>query len=207
VAQLEAAQSFELTLAVSGAPVLLDAESAGMDLSIGVVGAEGYVTRPNGVQAVVNVQIEDVQTQVNIIALGGEQFTKHILLTGNRWQALAFSENFNAQGLLSGDTSLTAALASISNLEYVGQTEVDGVQMYHLRGQVEAARVKNVTVGLVRAEEGLLAVDLYLRTRDQRLERLVIEEPVLPDQATTWTLGFYNYDGDHAKIVPPELGQ
>ena len=206
--QLDDANAFELVLEVSGAPVFLDAETIGLDTPIQFRRAEGYVARPDALQANVTVLIEDSAVEIEVIAIDEDQYLFHPALTFGQWQAIIFSEDFNPTSLLTGDQSIADALRSAQEVAYMGEADLDGLTVHHLRGQVEASQVKAVTVGLIGTETGSVQIDVFIRQDNGRLEQLVLEEPINPDadpeRPAMWSIGVYDYGAD-VTITRPEV--
>jgi hypothetical protein len=207
--KLDEAKTFQISLQVSGAPVALDSAPIGMDIPITVKGAEGVYVKPDAMQAKVSVLLDDVTAEIDVIAVDQDQYLQHPLITLGKWEAIIFSENFNPRTLGEGEDSIAAALRSLEGVEYIGKEDLEGVEVHHLRGQVDASRVDAVTVSLIGTTSGKIKVDAYIRVRDGLLERLVLEEPINPaidpNQPTTWTIGIYDYNGDYT-VTRPEVG-
>lgn len=207
-AQLESATAFQLALQASGNPVSLDAEAIQLDIPIIFQQAQGFFVAPNSVQAVVSLMLSDVVTEVDMITVGNAQFLKHNFITGNQWQAMTFSPTFDPAHLTSGDQSIPAALRTLQGVEYIGETDLEGVEVYHIRAQVDAAKVSAVTVGLIGMNEGQIQADVYIRADSGRLERLELVEPPNPDlgttEATIWQIALYDYNGEY-QITQPDV--
>lgn len=202
---LDETQSFQLSLKVAGAPVTFNADQVNLDAQISLVGAEGNFVRPNQLGGTVQIAIDDVSTEVAMVVIGPDQYLKHPLITLNQWQQITFSQGFDATSLAEGDNNLASALRSIQNLEYVGKTEVDGLEMYHIKGQVDASKASAVTVGLIGVE-GTIQLEAFIRTDNNQLEQLILVEPI-GDQTTTWTIGLYGYNGEYTierPVTEPE---
>ncbi|MFP4321168.1 MAG: LppX_LprAFG lipoprotein [Anaerolineales bacterium] len=201
---LEDTSAFEIVLETSGTPVQLDAGAIDFAMPIMFERAEGVYVAPNRLGGTVSLRIEDAVTDANVIVVGDDQYVRHVLITLNNWQELIFSEGFNPANLTSGDESIPAALRDIQNLEYLGRTALDGIEMHHLRGEVDAIQVSAATVGLIGTEEGLIEAELFIRPGDERLEELRLEEPI-PDEdtePTQWTISFFSYGGDFTVNQP-----
>jgi LppX_LprAFG lipoprotein len=208
--KLDETTSFQLSLEVSGAPVALDAEGIGLDFPVTVKGAEGVFVAPDAMQAKVTVLLEDIPAEIDVIAVDQDQYLNHVLITFGKWEAIVFSENFNPRTLKEGENSIAAALRSLENVAYVGEEDLDGLAVHHIHGEVDALRLDAVTVGLMGIIEGMVAVDAYIRTDGGQLEKMVLVEPINPqidpNQATTWTIGLYDYNGDYT-VTRPTVGE
>lgn len=208
--KLDEARSFQLALEVTGAPILLDSSKINMDVTLTLQRAEGVFVRPDTLQANVTILMDDIAAEVELIAVGQDQYLRHPIITLGQWQALKFSEGFNPASLVTGDDSIANALRAIQNVAFVGEETLDGLPVYHLKGEVDAARVEAVTVGLIGTKTGTVKVDLYIRVRDGLLEELRLEEPIKPEvdanQPSVWKIGLYDYNGDYT-VSRPEVSQ
>lgn len=206
--QLDEAQSFQLVLEANGTPIYLDPEAIGFPLPIQFRRAEGVFVAPDMLGGSVNLQIQDAVAEASLIVVGQDQYVNHVLITLNNWQLLTFSQDFNPGTLTQGEQSIPAALRTLQGAEYLGEVELDGVSMHHIRGEIEASRVSAVTVGLIGATEGFIEAELYIRSNDERLERLDLSEPrpdIGADEPTLWRIELYDYNGDYS-VERPKLG-
>ena len=206
--QLDDTDAFEIVLEVSGAPVFFDADAIGLDTPIQFRRAEGFVARPDALQANVTVLIEDSAVEIEVIAVAEDQYLFHPALTFGQWQAITFSPDFNPETLLEGEQSIAEALRTVQEVTYVGEADLDGLTVHHLQGQVEASQVKAVTVGLIGTETGNVQTDIFIRQDNGRLEQLVLEEPINPnidpERPAVWAIGVYDYGAD-VTITRPEI--
>ncbi len=202
--QLDEAETFQFSLKVEGAPVLLDANTIGVDVTLAVKGAEGVVVRPNGLQGAVSISIDDVVAEVDMVVVGKDQYLRHILLTMGAWQSITFSPDFDASHLVTGENSIANAIRALENPQYVGKTSLDGVEMHHITGSLQAERVGSVTVGLIALTEGSIPTELFIRTRDGYLEQIILHEPTANDETIIWQVGLYGYNGTYT-VSRPEV--
>ncbi|MEL7672944.1 MAG: hypothetical protein AAGU78_04320, partial [Chloroflexota bacterium] len=81
----------------------------------------------------------------------------------------------------------------------------------HLRGTIDARDVYSLTFGLMGTREGEMALDIYLLTDGNWVEKIVMQEP-LPAGAeegaepTRWTINVLDYNQD-ITIAAPELSE
>ncbi|NJL93205.1 MAG: LppX_LprAFG lipoprotein [Anaerolineae bacterium] len=203
--EIDDTASFELLLAIEGAPILLDVSSVGFEEPLTLERAEAAFEKPDRVRATVRIGIEDVVTDMELIAIGEEQYIRHPLITFNRWMNATVVQGFQPSALVSEEQGIAHALRSVENVRYVGEEDLDGVTVHHLQGEVDAAEVQAVTFGLITSTTGVLQADVFIRTRDGRLEQLLLVEPDAdPASSTTWTIGLYGYGGDFG-ISAPEV--
>jgi len=202
--QVEQAKSFQMVVELSGTPVTFDASTFGLqDVVITLNRAEATYVAPEKIQGVVVLALDDLVAEVNMIAIDGDQFLNHQIITFGRWQEQILSPDFNPRSLGSGDDSIASALRAVQNLTYVGEETIDGTAVNHFSAQIPAERVKAVTVGLIGTDSGNVGAAIYLNKRDGSLRRLVIEEPTAP-APTIWTISFYEYNGNFS-IERPEV--
>ncbi len=198
---IQGANSFAVTIARSGAPVFIDEASL-----IEFVRASGHFVAPDRVQARVRVLIGGIAGDIDVIAIGNDQFYRHAVLTGGRWINAEFSPGFNAETLVRSDSGLAHAMAAIKDLRLVGLESLNGTAAWHLSGTAAGSEVTALTIGLIPAQADVL-VDLYIRADDHRPERLIIIQPdtVSAEQPepSTWTVEVFDYNSNH-QVERPE---
>lgn len=204
---IDDASAFQISIAATGSPVALNAETIGLDVPITFQRAEGAFVAPDSLGGDVTILIEDVTAEVDMIVVGPDQYLNHPLITLGNWRQITFSETFDASNLVVSENSIASALNEMSAIEYIGEEDLDGLPMHHIRGVVASERVSAVTVGLI-GDEGEVALDLFIRTSDGLLEQLVIteEETDRADGAVEWTIGLFDYNGDY-QIDRPEVAE
>ncbi|NPV68863.1 MAG: LppX_LprAFG lipoprotein [Anaerolineae bacterium] len=198
---IQEAESFAVTIVRSGAPVFIDA--AGL---IEFVRASGHYVAPDRVQARVRVLISGIAGDIDVIAIGDDQFYRHAVLTGGRWINAEFSPGFNAEQLVRSESGLARAMAAIKDLRLQGAENLDGVDVWHLTGTAAGSEVAALTIGLIPARADV-QVDLYIRVPDHHPERMVIVQPdtvnATQPEPSTWTIEVFDYNGGH-RIERPE---
>lgn len=201
--KIDEANTFEMVLEANGAPVALNAAAVGLNADLFFKKAQGVFVAPDSLGGVVEIALDEVVTELEIIIVGNDQFLKQSLITQNKWQAVSISPDFTPASL-KGDTGIASAIRSLQNPEYVGEEDLDGLPVHHLRGEIDAALVQSVTVGFIGTSEGNIQADLYIRTDNGLLEKLVLEEPLAAESAepTTWTISLYNYNEDFVVEAP-----
>src|SRR5699024_10302059 len=141
---------------LTGAPAFID--DSGI---ISFVSADGTYLAPDRVQAKVSAAVLGVPGQIDVVAVGDEQFYKHIVLTGNRWLNEQFSPGFNAEQLIRSDDGIKRALRSLTGIVYNGVEDLFGTSVHHIHGDAPVADISAVTVGLIRGE-GQASADIYV---------------------------------------------
>jgi hypothetical protein len=202
---IDQAQSFRLLLDQEGQPTIIENE---LDIEVSFNNADAIFVQPDRVRAKVSVSIEALTQDLQIIAVSENQYVNNRFLTNDQWQAMTFAHDFSPADLQSADQGIGNALRSAQNVELVGEEELDGVPVYHLKAIVEANLVRSLTVGLIGTREGTVEIDIYIRTRDKNLAQINLNEP--PDaesqESTIWTISFAGYGNYNAdEITEPEV--
>lgn len=221
--KVEDAASFELEITLTGYPVYIQVGDfpLPMDLPLQFDYARGTFVAPDRLSADVQVSLGDLAATVNLVAIGNQQYMRSDILTQGRWLQEEIIPGFAPSVLLARQGGITSALDSISNLEMVGRADLDGLDVYHLTGQIQAANLYALTFGLMGATEGALDVDVYVMADEHTVEQIVLHEPppVLATQQpaaeataeagesaalepTVWTISLQGYNGDYAIQAP-----
>lgn len=204
---LESADSFQMELRQSGTPTQI---TEVLDNPIYFDRADAVFESPDKIGGLVNVLFGEIATEVDLRIIGNEQFLKSRFLTADKWQTFTLAADFNGGDLLSAEKGISTALVSIQNAEMVGRVEIDGIPVYHVRGQVDAKKVASITVGLINTQDGLIDIEVFTRTRDSFPARIVLTEPPIVDEAgmemepTVWTISFFGYNRDDQQVSQPE---
>ena len=205
---LESATSFEMTVGVSGYPVIIQINGLGLpdETQLAFKYASGTFAAPDSMQASVEFSVGDITAAAELIAIGRDQYLQMNLLTGSRWLNQELIEGFSPSSLLSAETGIPHALRNVSGLELAGKKDLDGLAVYLLTGKVQAADVNAFTFGLINTQTGELDIEVYVLTDEHLVEQVVLREP-LPAQAqdeepTTWTINIANYN-EPVEIVAP----
>ncbi len=197
-AEVQSVSALRFKLQLTGAPAFIDNANL-----ISFVAADGSYIAPDKVSGKVSAAVAGVPGQIDIVAVGNDQFMKHILLTGNRWLKQQFSPGFNADTLIRGEQGIKFALDRMQNLELIGTEDLFGTQMWHIVGTAPVADISAVTVGLIRGT-GTAKTDIYINVQTGRVERIVLVQPetVTPQNPdpTTWTLELFDY-GDPRIVI------
>jgi len=209
-AQIQSASSFGIEIDVDGYPVTIDVGDLGTfsDISLGVSYADGMFQAPDRLQADVDIFVGTLTAQIELVAIAFSHELRSDIITLGRWLYAEFIPGFSPASLQAADGGIAQALNSVTELTMIGKTDLDGVDVYEMHGQVEAQKISSLTFGLIRTEEGLLSIDVYILTDSKLVERVVLHEPAPADAATdatdtTWTITFKDYNAD-ITIVAPE---
>lgn len=204
--ELDNAESFQLVLQTSGAPTTF--VFAGFDAVIFNNATATFIS-PNTVKADLSVAIGASTQKGEIVAVEDRQYFNQPLITGGEWDAMELVPNFEPADLQSPETGIGSALRNMRDVEFIGNEEVNSLAVHHIRGTVDAERVRSVTVGLMSTATGDIVIDIYVR-RDgtNRVALIELEEPSPPDSeedlSKTWEIEFRGYNQDYT-INEPEV--
>ncbi len=199
ISQLQGATSFRYEIDVSGYPIAVPIEGLELpdDMAVTFKYASGAFQVPDQLSARIQFRMGVLSMTADLVALHDQQFFRGELLTGNRWLEANFIPGFLPSSLLADPGGIPHTLSTISGLTLIGRRDLDGLNAYHLSGQVEAERVFSLTLGLSRTKTGPLAIDVFVQSADKRVARVVLVEPP-PDWAadaepTTWQISLSDY--------------
>lgn len=199
---IQAVKTLHFKLQLTGAPAFIDTSNL-----ISFVAADGSYVAPDQIQAKVSAAVGGVPGQIEIVAVGDQQYMKHILLTGNRWLAQQFSPGFNADTLIRGERGIKFAIESLQEVKYVGVTDLFGTPVHHITGTASVEDIQAVTVGLIRGT-GLAQADVYINVETSLVEQMVLVQPETKTEQfpepTTWTLELFDYDKPDITIDIPD---
>jgi len=199
--KIQTATSFKIEIDVSGYPVAIKTGDLGLSEEFPLVFeyANGTFAAPNQLEATVEVSLEQLRANIELVAIDQQQYMRSELITQNRWIAQEIIPGFTPASLLASNSGIPYALKTISDLEMVGLEDIDGVDVYHLKGEIEARNVYSLTFGLIGTQFGRLGIDVYILADEHTVEQIVLHEP-LPNDAvegqepTTWTITVFDYN-------------
>jgi len=210
--QLQDAQSFGLEMQVSGYPVQINLQGVQLpsDMPLLFKYARGVFQAPDRIDATIQFSLGEVSTTAELIALDGEHYFRSDLLTANQWLKGELIPGYSPASLISETSGIAHALNQITDLQMMGQEDLQGLNVYHLRGTIQASDVHTLTFGLIRAQEGTLTIDVYVEIDNGRIAQISISDPPPTDAAnsdpTLWQIHFTEYNQD-VSITPPPTAE
>lgn len=201
------ASSFELEIDVNGYPVELTVGALNLpvDVPLQFKYARGVFQAPDRIEANVQFSLGEISTTADLIAIDHDHYLRGDI-TSNRWIQEELIKGFTPQSLISDSGGIPDALVSIGSGQMVGRIDLDGLDVFHIHGTIEANAVNALTFGLIRTREGLLAIDVYVLVDDHRVAQIVLVEPPpaanSEDEPTTWLINLMEYDNDVSIAAP-----
>src|SRR5258706_10174167 len=155
--EVQKAKSVQIKLQLSGAPSFVDPPTVpgGPGNTISFVSADGAYVAPDRVKAKVVARIFGIAGEVEVIAIGDDQWMRNKILTADKWIKRIFSPGFNAAKFVSSDQGIQAALGALKDVKMLGIETIDGVPMYHVTGHAAGVDIAALTVGLIRGTDVL----------------------------------------------------
>ncbi len=203
------ASSFGLEIDVSGFPVELTASGLNLpvDVPLQFKYARGVFEAPDRVDVHIQFSLGEVSTTAELIAIDREHYLRGDI-TSNHWIQEELIEGFTPKSLVAGAGGIPDALMSISNADMLGKTDLDGLNVYHVRGDIEASAVHALTFGLIRMLSGQLQIDVFIEVDDHEVAQIMLVEPPPTESAdeepTTWLINLMEYNKD-VSISAPDL--
>jgi len=203
---IQQAKDIKIKLQVSGAPAMGTTGQSMGSIPLQFLSANGEYVSPDSVHAIVKAKLAGIAGQVEVVAIGDDQWYRNAILTGNKFVKAMFSAGFKPANLVSSDQGIQSALQSVANLTLVGKENVFGQDVYHLTGVADGAKVTSLTVGLITSKNSV-NIDIYIDINTLQAVEIVIVQPETvtatePDP-TRWDLELYDYDVAVAVTPPP----
>lgn len=189
---------FHFVIDRKGAPAFLDAEE-----TLSLRRMEGDFVAPDRIRAMVRVIAPGLVSDVQVISIADIQW--QTIPLSNQWQQLPPEWGFNPALLFDPSVGLKpileADLVDLQSLGHVELEELPGRWLYALAGRVQGARIYEITYGLIGPE--MMDISLWIFPGSFELHRMLITDGSQVDQeATIWTLDFWDYDQE-VEIQPP----
>ncbi len=189
--------TFHFKIEISGAPVYLNRATA-----LQLRSAEGDFSRPDRMGVHLKVIAAVAAAELDMIAIGNEQYITNILT--QQWEVLPPEFGFNPAVMFDQKVGLEQVLSGgIDAAKLVGVESIDNVNVYHVTGQLDGARVQGMSGGLIST--GRVETEVWVDgSTFLPRKAIVIDSSTDPQKPTTWTLTFGSF-GKSVNIVAPEV--
>jgi hypothetical protein len=203
-------QATDNILKVNSLKIIVDRAGADYILTTDIGSAtfnrmEAQYDAPNLMQAKAKVTLHQLPVEIEIFARDDDQWWR---LVGANWSKQTFLPGFNPRALLTEqDRGLRAAFASLENVKYVGDDQLDdGTPVYHLTATADGDKISWMMLYLVQIS-GATTIDVYI-DKDKKLpQKLVVVQPDTATdkvKATTWDMEFYDFNTANDLTPPPD---
>ncbi|MFN3258062.1 MAG: LppX_LprAFG lipoprotein [Ilumatobacter sp.] len=190
-------ESVEFELLREGAPVFIDSFDA-----IALNRATGQFTVPRSAQALLEVEVNgSLTTELGAVALDDEIWLSNPV-TG-AFETLPAGYDIDPSLFFDPENGWKPLMANLTDVEFIGTDDVDGVDRYHIRGIAPAEQVSIITARLVRNQD--VEIDFWIQPVTGLVARAEFSTEAGADESVTidWTLVLSGY-GEPFEIVPPE---
>jgi lipoprotein LprG len=189
--------SFHFKIDINGKPVVLNQLT-----QLSLRSAEGDFARPDRMGVHLKVLLAIAATELDMIALGNEQYLTNVLT--KQWEVLPPEFGFNPAIMFDPQFGLEQVLkGGLDTAQWIGTETVDGQSLWHLQGTISGERLQGMSGGLI--SKGPIDVDLWIDP-DTYLPRkaVIVDKDSDAEKPTTWTMTFSSY-GKDVNIAAPEL--
>lgn len=164
---------------------------------------EAQYVAPNLMQAKAKVSLHQLPVEIEIYAQDDDQWWR---LVGTNWSKQTFLPGFNPRSLLTQeDRGLRAAFASLENVKYVGDEQLDdGTPVYHLSATADGDKISWMMLYLVQIS-GKTTIDVYVDKEKKLPQKLVVVQPITATdklKPTTWDMEFYDFNVESNLAAP-----
>lgn len=189
--------SFHFKIEIAGSPVYLNRVTA-----LQLRSAEGDFGRPDRMGVHLKVIAAIAAAEMDMIAIGNEQYITSIL-TG-KWEVLPPEFGFNPAVMFDPKVGLEQVLSGgIDDANLAGIETIDSVNVYHIKGTLDGARVQGMSGGLISA--GRVDAEVWVEgSTFLPRKAIVADRSADPQKPTTWTLTFGSF-GKTVDIAAPKV--
>ena len=191
------APSFHFKIDLSGKPVVLNQAT-----QLSLRSAEGDFARPDKMGVHLKVLVAVAAAELDMIALGNEQFLTNVLT--KQWEVLPPKFGFNPAVMFDPQVGLEQLLkAGLDNPHWIGVEDLNGKSTYHVQGSISGERLQSMSGGLIG--KGPIDVDLWIEPDTYLPQQAVIVDKASDaEKPTTWTMTFSSY-GKDVNITAPKV--
>lgn len=193
--EMGSVESVRFMIERSGAPVYIDP----LD-TLSFESAEGQFAAPSSANALVTLAVGSVNAQIGAIAIDGKTWLTNPI-TGE-WEDAPEGYVFDPATLFDPELGWRPLLASgLSDVEWVGEEEINGEPRYHIRAQADQDRVAVILAGLI--EKQPVELDMWIEPSTGRVREAELST-VSEGQTSDWYIEFTEF-GEPVEIAPPDI--
>ncbi|MBN9387905.1 MAG: LppX_LprAFG lipoprotein [Chloroflexi bacterium] len=161
--------------------------------------AEGDYTKPDKFRAKLKVTVAIAQVDAETVGMNGQQY---LLLTNlsKSWVTLPANIGFKPDVLFDSQKGIGAVVTKTQNLTLVGTEQIDGVDVYHLKGIVKGPDISPITAGTLGKND--VNFEVWTGKNDFYVRRVTFKEISNDPNASDWQLDFSKFN-DPVNITLP----
>lgn len=188
-------ESVRFMIERSGAPIYIDP----LD-TLNFESAEGQFSAPSSANAVVTLAVGSLNARIGAIAIEGKTWLTNPI-TGE-WEDAPEGYVFDPATLFDPEQGWRPLLATgLSEVSWVGETEVDGEPRYHIRAQADEDRVAVILAGLIKKQP--VELDMWIEPSTGYVREAELST-VSGGQTSDWYIEFTEF-GEPVEITPPDI--
>jgi hypothetical protein len=170
--QMAQARSFHFQLEVPNGTMVL-----GPNLAANSV--DGDVSAPDRFKAAVKARFSTTPVEIQVVAIGAKQYVTNPL--NRQWQEVSGSLVIPA--LLDPGRGVGTVLRRVERPERLGKESVDGLETYHLRGNIPADVLAALIGSREAASEPVIA-EFWIDTKEFRLRQVKLVGAITAGEST-----------------------
>jgi len=153
--------------------------------------ADGDFSKPDKFRAKLKVSVAIAQVDAETVGLEGQQY---LLLTNlsKSWVTLPANIGFKPDVLFDPQKGVGAVVNKIQNIELVGTEQLDGADVYHLKGVVKGADISPLTAGTLGKND--VNFEVWTGKTDFLVRRVTFKEISTDPNASDWQLDFSKFN-------------
>jgi hypothetical protein len=179
--------------AINSLHFIVDIKSGQVEVTQGVTfkKAEGDFTKPDKFRARLKVSVAIAQVDAETVGMDGQQY---LLLTNlsKSWVTLPSNVGFKPDVLFDPQKGVGAVVTKVKNLQLVGTEQLDGTEVYHLKGIVAGADIAPITAHTLGKND--VNFDVWTGKTDFIVRRVTFKEISTDPNASDWQIDFSKFD-------------
>lgn len=193
----EAAESLAFRIDFAGEPVYADPDGLFQMLDM-----QGGLQRPDAARATIRVRSVGSIAEIRLVSLEGQQYATNPITRD--WLCFPPGALFDPVLLFDTEQGVSPLLREeFTTITLEGSEEQDGELHYHLRGTIDAAPLRQMSMGMLGA--GPVAVDLWASQETLRASRIVLTDTATnPDNPSQWHVALAEYNEPVEVVAPTE---
>jgi hypothetical protein len=177
-----------------GAPVYIDP----LD-TLNFSKAEGQFAAPSSANAVVTLQVGNLNAQIGAVAIDGNTWLTNPI-TG-AWEDAPEGYDFDPTTLFDPELGWRPLLAEgLSDVVWIGEEERDNEPRYHIRATADEDRVALILAGLINKQA--VDLDMWIDPETGYVREAELST-VFEGQTSDWSIEFSEFDKP-VEITPPD---
>lgn len=191
---MQTLQSVHFVIGREGGTAFLDPEQ-----TLNLLSAEGDYAAPNASQAILALQTNGINVQINTIAIGNEQWITNPLTQA--WEQLPLDWGFNPAILFDPQVGWKQLLSEdVSEIQWLEPLEIGGQSRYRFQAEVVGERLGIVTGGAASSDRPV-STEIWLDPATWYVTALHFSLPT-PAGEAHWQITFTNFNAP-LTIQPP----